>query len=364
MNIRSSIEKILNLKDCGIAGHILLAPLTLASHAYGAAMSLRASMYRNGIFRIHNIGVPVVSVGNITIGGTGKTPTVCMLARRLSAQGLRVTVLTRGYRGSCTHNPLIVSDGSSLQARTQEAGDEAVMLAGKLEGIPVIAGRDCVAAGILARTRFDPHIVVLDDGFQHLRLHRAVDIVLVNAANPFGNGFTLPRGTLRENLSALERAHIVLLTKTDTASSTIADLRTTISARNPRAPIFTSSFRIVSLKNAHTGERVQVKALAGAHVTGLCSIGDPTSFIAMLSRLPMQINECAVFPDHHQYSTTDYRRIKRLLLQADAIITTEKDIAKIDLGMLQNGMILVLEIEQTINEEDLFLTSICNYLNP
>lgn len=358
MDIRSTIEKILNLKECGPAGHILLSPFTLASYAYGAAMSLRASLYKSGILPRHDIGVPVISVGNITVGGTGKTPTVCMLARRLSAQDLRVTVLTRGYRGRGTHRPLIVSDGVTLRANAQEAGDEAIMLAGNLKGIPVIAGHDRVAAGILAHARFDPHIVILDDGFQHLRLQRTVDIVLVNATNPFGNGFVLPRGTLRERLSALGRAHIVVLTKTDVASSTVADLRALISACNPKAPVFTSCFRIESLRNARTGETLQVKALAGARVAGFCSIGDPASFISMLSRLPVHICECAVFPDHHRYSAADYRRIERLFLQADAVITTEKDIAKIDLGMIQNGKMIVLAIEQTIDEEDRFFTII------
>lgn len=361
MTMRAAIESMLRARAISPAVRLLLAPLTVCSYAYGAAMTCRTALYRSGFFKAHRLGCAVVSVGNITVGGTGKTPTVCMLARWFSGRGIRTAVVTRGYRGTRTNAaPLVVSDGSDLCATAQEAGDEAVMLGRILPGVPVIACRNRVAAGRLACERFGAGLVMLDDGFQHLRLHRDVDIVLVNAADPIGNGFVLPRGTLREPLLALRRADIVLITNAALHPSGTSAVRSLLSSCTIAAPLFTASYRVAGLWDARTGGVIEPEALSGRKVAALCGIGDPEGFLRTLEGLGAQVVERAVYPDHHRYCSDDYRRIQSLCTRADAVVTTEKDIAKLDTTVLQTGTLTVLAVEQVVDEQDRFFQTVCD----
>lgn len=358
MDTRAAIEKLINLRSPGPVAHLLLFPLTLCSYLYGLGMSCRTLLYRAGILKSHRIACKVVTVGNITVGGTGKTPTVCMLAQHFKQSGVRVAALCRGYRGSTTATPQIVSDGASVLASAEAAGDEAVMLSRKLPGIPVLAAADRVAAGALAVKRFAAQVAILDDGFQHLRLRRDADIVLVNATNPFGNGFLLPRGILRETPAALQRAHIVLLTKTNVSAAAVATLRETIRRYNPGAPVFTAAYKVRGLRTALSGEDIPRAALAGRRVAALCSIGDPEGFIALIEGLHAVLIEKILFPDHHAYRHEDYRRIAELSRQVDSIITTEKDIAKINPDMVQPDKLIVMEIEQVVDDQERFFNAL------
>ena len=193
----------------------MLFPLTMCSYLFKAIVLLRSFLYRKGIFKSHRLPCKVISIGNITVGGTGKTPVTCLIARYLKDAGCRVTVLSRGYRAQGGTEPLIVSDDKHVIAGPEIAGDEAVMLAHKLPGVPVLAGKNRFLLGQRAVHDFSAQAVLLDDGFQHYPLQRDLDIVLINARNPFGNGFLLPRGTLREPLSALSRAPLIVLTKVE-----------------------------------------------------------------------------------------------------------------------------------------------------
>ena len=286
-----------------------------------------------------------------------KTPTVCLLARSLQDKGFKVAVVNRGYRGAATAVPQVVSDGSRVLASAADAGDEAVMLARKLSGIPVIACRDRVAAGNLACERFSADIVLLDDGFQHLRLRRDLDVVLVHAADPFGNGCLLPRGVLREPLSALERAGIIVLTKTG-AEGASPRLASSIKHFNPDAPLYTASYRVASFRNARTAAIIPPERLAGARVGALCSIGDPAYFLKMLSQLGISVSDQFLYPDHHGYSNDDYADIRALAARVDNVVTTEKDIAKLDTGMLQLDNLIVMEIEQVIEPARRFIDEV------
>ena len=176
MNIRAAIEKLIHLQKPGLPVRLLLLPLTLCSYLYCCAMLARAWLYKACIFASYSLPCRVIAVGNITVGGTGKTPTVCLLARSLHEKGFKVAVVSRGYRGAAIAVPQVVSDGSRVLASAADAGDEAVMLARKLSGIPVIACPDRVAAGNLACERFAAQVVLLDDGFQHLQLRRDLDM--------------------------------------------------------------------------------------------------------------------------------------------------------------------------------------------
>jgi tetraacyldisaccharide 4'-kinase len=357
MDIRAAIEHLIHIKKPGMAVRLLLLPLTLCSYVYGTAMRVRVWLYKACVFESFAIPCRVIAVGNITVGGTGKTPTVCLLARSLNERGFKVAVVTRGYRGTKTKSPLIVSDGEQVLASYAEAGDEAVMLAAKLSGIPVIACRDRVAAGICACEMFGSDSVLLDDGFQHLRLCRDLDVVLVNSTDPFGNGSMLPRGILREPLSALERAGIIVLTKAD-ASGSAAGLTARIQGLNPDAGLFSASYKVAGFRNFRSCEPVDADGLSGKNAAALCSIGDPASFINMISRSGMHVSETLVYPDHYAYGAADYTAIRDIAARVDAVVTTEKDIAKLDAGMLQLDHLIIMEIEQVVEPAERFIDDV------
>ncbi len=357
MSIRSFIEKLINVKNPGICGHLLLLPLTLCSFLFRCIVSMRTYLYVHSIMRRHSVPCSIITVGNITVGGTGKTPIVCHIARHLHDEGHRVAVLMRGYRGVRTDTPQLVSDGKAVLSDAVSAGDEALMTAEKLSGIPVLAGKDRVAAAHMAVQLFNVDIIVLDDGFQYHRLRRNTDVVLINARNPFGNKYLLPRGTLREPLSALKRAAVIVLTKSD-ISAAHDKISNTIKRYNSNALVFVSHYRPVGVRRVPEGRRVDLDALAGKRVAGLCSVGDPGSFFALLDTLQVELTEKIVFADHHLYQSVDYRAIQQRCGRSEFIITTEKDIAKIDLNMIDKEKFLVLEIEPVIENETFFYKSL------
>jgi tetraacyldisaccharide 4'-kinase len=360
MDIRAAIEKLIHVQSPGMAVRLLLLPLTICAAVYGAAMRVRAWLYSAGVFESFAIPCRVIAVGNITVGGTGKTPTVCLLARSLHELGFKVAVVTRGYRGTHTRTPLIVSDGTKVCSSCAEAGDEAVMLAAKLPGIPVIACRDRVAAGIYACDMFGSESVLLDDGFQHLRLRRDLDIVLVNAADPFGNGSLLPRGILREPLTALKRAGIIVLTKADSPARA-DDLAARLRDIHPDAGFFSAVYRRARFRTFPEETVVPADELSGKKAAALCSIGDPASFTAMLAQAGMKVSARMMYPDHHAYTADDYTAIRDMASRVDVIITTEKDIAKLHADMLQLDNLIAMEIEQVIEPAKQFIDDVIKY---
>lgn len=358
VDLRATIERLITGRQPGGAAAYLRAPLRLCSWAYWLAVAGRTALYQKGLLPREQLACPVIAVGNISVGGTGKTPTVCHLARQFVQRDCRVVVLTRGYRGRLIGEPQIVSDRHSVLLSADAVGDEACMLARKLPGVPVIAGKDRVAAGLLAATRFLPDMIIMDDGFQYHRLERSLDIVLINGRNPFGNGFLLPRGPLREPLSALRRAGVIMLTKTSSAGDSSQKLAASLRHYNAHAPLFSSQVHPGRLYDAHTLRDIPREHMAGRRIVALCSIGDPESFFEMLAGLHPAVLERLAFADHHLYGPADYGLIRSRAEQADYLITTEKDIAKLEIPMLQNHKLLVLCIELTIEREEAFLKQV------
>lgn len=303
---------------------ILLAP---ASVLYGAAVETRAALYHASVLRPRRLKGRVVSIGNLTVGGTGKTPTVIALAELLSARGHRLGVLTRGY-GRSTNEVVVLNCAKTpwneIGAVVARAGDEPVLLSRHLPEIPISIAADRYVAGRLLEEKHGVNLFLLDDGFQHLRLHRDADIVLLDATAE--DDALLPRGRRREPWSALARAHIVLITRTEQAVPAPWIDRTR--AVNPGAAVFCAETALDSLHEAATHAPVPAESVKGKRVFAFCGIGNHRAFSRNLADWGFQLQAMRVFPDHHRYGPDDLGGFLRAAehSRSEALLTTEKDI--------------------------------------
>lgn len=354
MNIRSSIERLITMQKPGMFLNLALSPLAFFSYLFQGSVWLRRLLYEKGIFKSCRLPCAVLSVGNITVGGTGKTPAVYHIARHLKDAGYRVAILSRGYRARDPGQGLVVADGSRMLAGPEAAGDEAFMLAQKLRDVPVLAGRDRVSLGQKAVHDFASEVIIIDDGFHYFRLQRDLDIVLINSRNPFGSGYLLPRGALREPPSSIARARLIILSKVDRGAD-VSALEKTVKHYNPQALIVKASLHAQAFKKAAGDEIVPAATLKGKRAAAVCSIADPDSFFSLLEALGATLTAKLSFPDHHWYHEADYRRINQSGGDADFIITTEKDIAKLDKNMLDKLKLLILQTSLQIDGEREFI---------
>jgi tetraacyldisaccharide 4'-kinase len=288
------------------------------------------SLYHRGIFKAHSLPCKVISVGNITLGGTGKTPFVGLLAEMIRGRGLRTVILSRGYRGKFQGPHGVVSDGERVCMDAAQSGDEPFLLAQKLEGVPVIVGRERWVSGQWAADRFQTEVVILDDGFQHLSLKRNLNLLLIDSSCPFGNGKIFPRGILREPLDQISRADAVILTKTD-ANGNILKLNKKISDLAGRIPVFRASYEATEIRTGEARERLPLEKLQGRKVLAFSGIAQPDSFRKTLSDLKAEIGGFEIFPDHYEYERQDMDRLQDLasLRGAEALVTTEKDLVRL-----------------------------------
>jgi len=301
---------------------ILLAPL---SPLYRVVSRVRAAGYRHGLLAAERLPVPVVSVGNLTFGGTGKTPTVAALARDLVRRGRRPAVLTRGY-GRRSEDPLLLV-GPEPRAGVEDAGDEPLELAGLLPGVPIVVDADRVRGGLRARGA-GANVVILDDGFQHLRLRRNLDVVLVDVGDPWGGGWRL-----REPLSALRRASAVLVTRLPIRfpEAALDPIRRRIGRIAPGVPVFGATVRPTALRTPEGRE--DPGALRGARVLAFAGIGRPRAFEETLEGLGAEVVARRWFRDHHRYTRLE---LEAILAEADRLgavpVTTGKDAVKLPDG--------------------------------
>jgi len=312
-------------------GYLLLIPLAAI---YAGLAWARREITRTGLTRRRRVrDVTVVSIGNITVGGTGKTPLVIGLARALREHDVSVAVVSRGYRavGRST-GPLLVSDGSGPLVAVEEAGDEPVAIA-RAVPVPVIVSRDRTLGVRLARDSFGARIVILDDGYQHRRLERDADIVLLDAADPFGNGWTLPAGRLREPLSALRDADLFLFVHRGTEPIRPVPHRLVqlLKAFRREAEVISGVLRITGVRPAAGTELVPPARLADRRILLVSGIANPDAFAADLDARGARVVDHLAFGDHHAYRETDIDRIRRRLAEtgADLIVTTAKDETKL-----------------------------------
>lgn len=337
------------------SGHPLVRLLAPVSLLVQGAVSLRNGFYDTGVVAPEKLPCGVISVGNITVGGTGKTPLVIHLARSLRARGLRPAVLTRGYGGKSRVPVQVVSDGRSVLLGYEQAGDEAVLMARALPGIPVIAGADRRTTGRHAVAAFGSDPVILDDGFQHRALFRNVDIVLLAGASPFGNGRLLPAGPLREPVRGLRRAHLVILTGTDDSAAGCspvprhADLFSLTGCGVQEAgdmTVFRASHRPSALRRGEAGRTADPELLRGKRICAFSGIGAPERFRATLAALGADVAAFLPFPDHHRYGSADLTAIDERAgaCRAEEIVTTEKDAVRLGAFPSFLEKILILEI--------------------
>ena len=319
----------------------LLGTLRGASRLYYAVVQLRLWLYENGILRHHTLGCQVISVGNLTVGGTGKTPVVEVFARDLQQAGRKVAILSRGYKKveppwferllnfvllrEGRMPPRVVSDGRTLLLDSAMSGDEPYMLASNLPDVCVLVDKDRVKSGRHAITKLGCDTLILDDGFQYRALKHRLEIVLVDSRNPFGNGHVLPRGLLREPIRNIRRANFIFITKCEHTDND--ELKQRIRAHNSRAEIIECAHRPKYLQNVLTTARESLEFLRGLQIVAVSGIAAPEGFERELERRGARLLDRVRFADHHRYTQQQLIEIinRSRALGAQAILTTEKD---------------------------------------
>lgn len=323
--------------DQGQPGAIraLLVALDAFSQVFRFVVGLRYFLYDLGVLRRFPLGCQVISVGNVTAGGTGKTPVVEIFARELQSAGRKVAVLSRGYRkkelpwykrafSQVIDPPRVVSDGKHLLLDSEMGGDEPYMLASNLPGVCVLVDKDRVKAGRYAIRRFGCDTLILDDGFQYQKLRHSLEVVLVDKTNPFGNGHILPRGVLREPAKNLRRADFVFITKSDGNSDAVRRL---VRSYNSSAEIIECRHAPRVLRDVYTRDEVPLAWLKGKTLSTLSGIAVPQGFENSLRALGARVVYCERYADHHRYAASEIIDAvnKAADLHVDALITTEKD---------------------------------------
>lgn len=332
------LYKLVHGEEPGILAVFLLGLLRMFSTIYKMGVCLTLYLYKYGILQQHRLDCQVISLGNITVGGTGKTPTAQRLATIIQQMGYRVVILNRGYRAGWAGQVGLVSDGHKIYMTVTEAGDEAYLLAKSLPGVPVVIGKNRISTGQYAVEQLKADVVILDDGYQHWQLARDLDIVLIDALNMFGNNFLLPRGTLREPLSNLSRAQAFLLTKVDQSNEYAKDLiHGTLARYNDKALVVESIHQpkcFVEIEEWYKGLRttdVALETIRNQKVVALSAIGNPSSFEQTILDIGVAEVFGVRYADHHDYTMAEMQEIMQRGVdeKAFALITTEKDAVKI-----------------------------------
>jgi tetraacyldisaccharide 4'-kinase len=336
----------------------LLAPLAAL---YEIAVSARLGAYRRGLLRVRHAGRPVLSVGNLAAGGTGKTPFVRWLAGEFLSRGLRPSVLTRGY-GRASRRAVVVSDGAGAVASVRDSGDEAVVLARALPRVPIVADADRVAAALRVEMLVpDVGVHLLDDGFSHVGLARDLDIVLLDATAPDAGGALLPEGSLREPLASLARADLVVVTKCEQADP--APARALAERWAPGAPVYHAATRVLGIRD-DSGEDVRAEDLPGETVVAVAALARPDAFLATLALLGITPASVVTFRDHDPYAPFALGRIERAAEEsgATAVVTTEKDAVKLE-GRLRLPLFRVA-VEMAVTEPGFVADALARLARP
>lgn len=350
--LKRKIEAIMTKEDTAPFSSVLGFILYLFSLAYRAIVRIRTSFYKSGIIESKRLPCKVISIGNLTVGGTGKTPLAIYVADLLKRAGGRVVIVSRGYGGSAEKTGGIVSDGKTIHMGVEQAGDEPYLMATRLKGIPVVVGGNRYRAGKQAILTFNPDILLLDDAFQHIQLKRDLNLCLCDAKKPFGNGHLIPRGPLREPIEHLRRADAVVLTRHKESKGSTNSVRD-IQKHLPGKPIFKCSHVPSGLREPVTGKTHNVETLTDRKVLAFSGIAKNENFAALLSELGATIVKFIPFSDHHCYSNGDLEKILQTAkwLNVDYLVTTEKDYVRIENRFSASFPTLILVISISFGED-------------
>ena len=367
----------------GFQAWVMRCILRVVSWFFYIGVKARLFFFRRRLRTVHYLGTLVVSVGNITAGGTGKTPVVELLARTLAARGRKCAILTRGYKSAdlptpqewrdasgkrLKQLPKVASDGKTRFLTPLYAGDEPFMLARNLDNVAVLVDKDRVKSGIFAIEQLGSNTLILDDGMQYLKLKHELDIVLVDCGFPFGTGALLPRGTMREPKSSLARASYIILTKSEGKPQD--ELIATIRRYNRLADIIVTNHAPAYLENAFTGERRPLEFLSGKYVACLSGIARPESFERLVEDQGAHVEIRRRYPDHHWFDESELQAfMERCANRAiDMIVTTEKDAVRLkqpeELDVPIYFLRITIEINQGHKEWQRLIDNICALAKP
>ncbi len=355
--LQSLVQKIWTRQGClGRVGWLVAVPFSLL---FSTGVRVRNFLYERGVLRRERLPLHIISVGNLTVGGTGKTPFVLWLARLLHAQHYRVAILSRGYKGKNKGVTLVGRDGRAL-ATPEEVGDEAVMLARTFSGV-VLAGRDRVRAARLAQKAYDVEVVILDDGFQYRRLDRSLDILLLHAGQRATTGWLLPAGPFRESSAAIRRADLVVVTKGETVH---AQPDSAAALPGQEQPLFFANLRPTALIHSVRGEWQEKPVFLLAHkkVLVVSGVAVPALFHRFVREAEAEMTQVMVFPDHHLYTQRDWQKMLLASRGCDFVVTTEKDLVKLEKFPFATSQLVALRITMEVNEVEQFLGCIASQL--
>ncbi len=365
-NVKRKVEMIMTTR--GESRSLFLESFLFAiSIGYGGLVKLREVLYKKGLLQSKRLPCPVISIGNLTVGGSGKTPMTIYLAEFIGRFGYSVAIISRGYKGKAEKIGGVVSDGHIICMGPDKAGDEPFMIAKRLKTVPVIVGQNRYKSGVLAIIEFNPDVLLLDDAFQHLRLHRDINLVLLDSKEPLGNTHVFPRGTLRETASVLERGDAVILTRSDVGKpEALGQIKNYV----PKKPVF-HSFHTPYIYKIITGNRMQSPVrlnisskydfdiFKSKRVFAFSGIASNDNFRRTIESFKCKLENFSGFPDHHPYS---YRELDEIVksamdLSAEFIFTTEKDYVRIAHKIKWPIHLVIIGIEISFGENDIAFKS-------
>jgi tetraacyldisaccharide 4'-kinase len=340
----------------GVDGRLLRLGLLPISALFAAAVELRAVCYKLRLRRRARLAAAVVSVGNLAVGGTGKTPTTLWLAERLRERGYAVAIVSRGYGGRTTRATVVGAARNGERPASRDpavVGDETSMLARRFEG-PVVAGRDRAEAAALACRAFAAEVIVLDDGFQHWALHRDFDLVCLRAAG--GDRYLLPAGRLREPIGALRRAHAVLVTQGEEGARLGSRIERALGA----LPVYRGQLRATALvtPDGDVWRELPMGGLAARRALGVAGLADPQPFYATLRDWDARLDDFLEFPDHHDYTLDDWKLIASRSRGLDLVVTTEKDLVKLERFPFAKDKLAAVRVSMDVEDGDRLVDSI------
>ena len=307
----------------------------------------RADLYSAGLLKSHCLDDPVLSVGNLTVGGTGKTPFVAYLAGLIKKFGKKPIILSRGYRGTAESSNLIVTDGHGIFCTPEECGDEPYLLARKLKGVTIIVGKNRLASSNLIPSSSDARpVFILDDGYQYLRLKRDINLVLLDGTNPFGQDALFPFGQLREPFSAIRRADAVIITRSHQMKIPKEIILQRVKRFNPDGPVFLFGQSTEFMVSPFSRKKRPIQSLSGKSVVALAGIGNPSQFLKDLGNAGLKINEQLLYRDHHPYAQSDIDTVVDMCrtMKIEAIVTTEKDLIRLEALKLPDNLIWAAQL--------------------